>query len=42
MTLPWRRLALQKLLEAQDRSKLSLISKEELKAISREWSARDA
>ena len=42
MTLPWRRLALRKLLEAQDRSKLSLISEDELKAISREWSAHDA
>jgi DNA sulfur modification protein DndC len=42
MTLPWRRLALRKLLEAQSRSKLSLINKDELEAISTEWSAHDA
>jgi hypothetical protein len=42
MTLPWRRLALKKLLEAQERSGLRLISKDELEAIEREWNAHDA
>lgn len=42
MTLPWRRLALRKLLEAQDQSKLSLITKEEIKAVKKEWDAHDA
>ncbi len=42
MTLPWRRVALKKLLEAQDRSRLSLISRDELRAIEQQWSAHDA
>jgi DNA sulfur modification protein DndC len=42
MTLPWRRLALQKLLDTQERSGLQLISDEELTAIKKEWSANDA
>jgi DNA sulfur modification protein DndC len=42
MTLPWRRLALRKLLEAQERSELHLISRDELGAIESEWSAYDA
>jgi DNA sulfur modification protein DndC len=42
MTLPWRRLALKKLLETQERSGLQLISDEELTAIKKEWSAHDA
>ena len=42
MTLPWRCLALQKLLEAEKRSKFSLIGKDELRAIEKEWSAHDA
>lgn len=42
MTLPWRKLALKKLLEAQTRSGLPLIGKDELESIEKEWSARDA
>jgi DNA sulfur modification protein DndC len=42
MTLPWRRLALKKLLETQQRSGLALIGEEEVAAIRQEWSARDA
>jgi DNA sulfur modification protein DndC len=42
MTLPWRRLALNKLLETQERSGLQLISEEELLAIKKEWDAYDA
>lgn len=42
MTLPWRRLALRKLLEAQSRSKLSLINKDEVNAVKKEWNAHDA
>ena len=42
MTLPWRRLALRKLLEAQEQSDLLLISQDELQAIESEWSAYDA
>jgi DNA sulfur modification protein DndC len=42
MTLPWRRLALKKLLATQERSELPLISRDELDAIQREWSANDA
>lgn len=42
MTLPWRRLALKKLLETQERSGLRLIGEEELAAIQKEWSAHDA
>jgi DNA sulfur modification protein DndC len=42
MTLPWRRLALTKLLEAQELSGFQLVSQEELDAIEAEWSAHDA
>jgi DNA sulfur modification protein DndC len=42
MTLPWRRLALRKLLDAQSRSNLPLINKDELRAIKKQWSAHDA
>jgi hypothetical protein len=42
MTLPWRRLALEKLLEIEKRSNLSLISKDELRAVKKEWDAYDA
>jgi DNA sulfur modification protein DndC len=42
MTLPWRRLALKKLLKAEGLSKLPLISTDELKAIRNEWQAHDA
>jgi DNA sulfur modification protein DndC len=42
MTMPWRRLALNKLLEAQERSGLRLISPDELEVIVREWNAHDA
>jgi DNA sulfur modification protein DndC len=42
MTLPWRRLALKKLLEAQERSGFPLVSQEELDAIAEEWNAHDA
>lgn len=42
MTLPWRRLALQKLLQTEKRSKLSLVSKDEIAAIKKEWNAHDA
>lgn len=42
MTLPWRRMALKKLLETQERSGLQLIGDEELAAIQEEWRAHDA
>jgi hypothetical protein len=42
MTLPWRRVALKKLLETQDRSGLALIGEEEVAAIEQEWGKRDA
>jgi DNA sulfur modification protein DndC len=42
MTLPWRRMALKNLLEAQKVSALRLISLDELDAIKSEWSAYDA
>jgi DNA sulfur modification protein DndC len=42
MTLAWRRLALRKLLRAQENSGLNLIESEELFAIEREWAADDA
>jgi DNA sulfur modification protein DndC len=42
MTLPWRRLALAKLLRAQERSGFQLVSSEELAAIEIQWSAHDA
>jgi hypothetical protein len=42
MTLPWRRLALKKLLDAQERSGYLLVSQEELDAIAEEWNAHDA
>jgi hypothetical protein len=42
MTLAWRRLALRKLLRAQENSGLKLIESEELLAIEREWAADDA
>jgi DNA sulfur modification protein DndC len=39
MTLQWRRLALRKLLRAQDRSGLRLVAPDEIEAIHREWGA---
>ncbi len=42
MTLPWRRIALKKLLETQQRSGLLLIGEEEMMAIRQEWNAHDA
>ena len=42
MTLPWRKLALKKLLKTQERSGLPLIAEEEVAAIRQEWSACDA
>jgi DNA sulfur modification protein DndC len=42
MTLPWRRLALKKLLEAQAESGYPLISADELIAIQTEWDSYDA
>jgi DNA sulfur modification protein DndC len=42
MTLPWRRVALKKLLEAQEKSGFQLISAEELIAIHTEWGLDDA
>lgn len=42
MTLEWRRMALRKLLRAQDESGLQLIDSDELYAIKREWAADDA
>jgi len=41
MTLAWRRRALRKLLNTQERSGLELISQDEIVAIQREWSADD-
>jgi DNA sulfur modification protein DndC len=42
MTLPWRRLALKKLLKTQQQSGLQLVSNEELTEIQKEWCAHDA
>jgi DNA sulfur modification protein DndC len=42
MTLPWRKMALKKLLDTQERSGLQLIGDEELAAIHEEWRAHDA
>jgi len=42
MTLPWRRMALAKLLRVQETSGLELIDVEEIRAIEREWEAVDA
>lgn len=42
MTLPWRRLALNKLLDAQRQSGLQLVSSAEVDAIKREWCAHDS
>jgi hypothetical protein len=42
MTLGWRRLALSKLLQAQEESGLQLIGSEEIAAIRKEWAADDA
>lgn len=42
MTLPWRRIALAKLLQVQERSQLQLIRDDELAAIQNEWHADDA
>ncbi len=42
MTLTWRRMALEKLLRAQQDSGLQLIELEELGAIEKEWAADDA
>lgn len=41
MTMRWRRLALRKLLQAQDESGLQLISSEEISAIHKEWVVDD-
>ena len=40
MTLPWRRTALKKLLQTQQRSQLQLVSRDELEAIERESGER--
>lgn len=42
MTLAWRRMALRKLLRAQEESGLQLINSDELSAIKREWAVDDA
>ncbi len=42
MTLGWRRVALRKLLRAQEESGLRLIDSEEISAVQREWLADDA
>jgi hypothetical protein len=42
MTLPWRRLALRKLLTAQEKSGLELVSADEIVAINIEWTRHDA
>ena len=42
MTLPWRRLALKRLLDVQERSRLQLITADELDAIEVHWKAYDA
>jgi DNA sulfur modification protein DndC len=42
MTLPWRRLALMKLLAAQEKSGLELVSGDEVAAIQGEWMRHDA
>lgn len=42
MTLPWRRLALRRLLTAQEKSGLELVSTDEVAAINTEWTRHDA
>lgn len=42
MTLAWRRVALRKLLEAQEQSGMRLIDSEELSAIEKEWQGDDS
>jgi hypothetical protein len=42
MTLPWRKLALKKLLSAQEQSGLELVSTDEIAAINAEWTRNDA
>jgi DNA sulfur modification protein DndC len=41
MTMKWRRMALEKLLSAQERSGFSLVSADEIEAIRREWDKDD-